>query len=104
MQIQVNTDKHIDGHAMAAQRVEDTLTAELSHYSAHITRLEVHLSDANSAKSGLHDKHCLLEARLEGQTPLIVTHDAADIDQAVSGAAEKLVHAIAHHLGKLEAH
>ena len=35
-------------------------------FSAHITRVEVHLGDENAGKRGSDDKRCMMEARLEG--------------------------------------
>jgi len=94
MQIQVNTDKNIDGHEELAAQVEATVTRSLSHVSAHITRVEVHLSDENGDengdKNGQHDKRCMMEARLEGRQPTAVTCEAATVAQAVAGAADKL--------------
>ena len=68
MQIQINTDKNISAHEALAQSVENDLRADLSGFSDDITRIEVHLSDENSAaKSGMMDKRCLLEVRLAGE-------------------------------------
>ena len=68
MKIQINTDKNIPGHE--AQNVETILEQVLARFSDQITRIEVHLSDENSAaKSGMVDKRCLLEVRLAGRQP-----------------------------------
>jgi len=90
MQIQVNTDNHIEGREALAAEVEATVAKALSHFSAHVTRVEVHLSDENGAKHGQHDKRCMIEARVEGRRPTAVTCEAATLDQAVAGAADKL--------------
>jgi len=90
MQIQINTDHNIEGHQALAAHVSGVVESALSQISDHITRLEVHLSDENSHKVGPNDKRCALEARLEGRRPVAVTHQAATLDQAVNGAAEKL--------------
>jgi len=91
MQIQVNTDRNIKGREALAAWVGNTVQAALSHYSDHITRVEVHLSDENgSSKAGGDDMRCMMEARLEGRNPVAVTHHAASMGQAVNGAADKL--------------
>ncbi len=90
MQIQVNTDKNIEGHEGLVAQVEATITRSLSHLSAHVTRVEVHLSDENGDKSGQNDKRCMLEARLMGRQPTAVTCEAATLAQAVAGAADRL--------------
>lgn len=105
MQIQVNTDKNISGHDSKVQGIEESLNRVLARFASQITRLEVHLSDENSAsKSGVADKRCLLEARLEGREPTSVSDIAATIDQAVTGAAHKMVSLLDSELGKLGKH
>lgn len=102
MQIQVNTDKNISGHESMAQSVEEILNRVLAHFASQITRLEVHLSDENSAsKSGVIDKRCLLEARLAGREPTSVSDLALTVEQAVTGAAHKMVSLLESERGKL---
>ena len=101
MQIQINTDHNIEGHEALAARVSSVVESALSLVSDHITRVEVHLSDENSAKGGQHDKRCLMEARLEGRQPIAVTHQAATLDEAVDGAADKLARSIDSDLGRM---
>ena len=85
MQIQINTDKNISGHEALAQSIEDVLRNVLSRFSDQITRIEVHLSDDNSAiKSGMTDKHCLLEVRPAGQQPITVSAQAQTVEQAAT--------------------
>jgi ribosome-associated translation inhibitor RaiA len=77
----------------------------LNRFSDHITRVEVHLSDENSEKKGgEHDMRCVMEARLEGRQPIAVTHQAATVDEAVDGAADKLTRLIESTLGRLRDH
>ncbi len=100
MQIQVNTDHNIEGRDALAAHVQTIVDGALQRFSDHITRLEVHLSDENAAKSGLHDKRCVIEARLEGRPPLAVTAHAQTLHQAVEGGAEKMSHLIESTLGR----
>lgn len=90
MQIQVNTDKHVEGSAALTAHVDAVLRAALRHVRDHVTRVEVHLSDASGARSGGTDMRCLMEARLERHPPLVVTQHAASVHQALEGAADKL--------------
>lgn len=102
MQIQVNTDKNISGNETLAQSVEEILNHLLARFAGQITRLEVHLSDENStSKSGTSDKRCLLEARLAGREPTSVSDLALTAEQAVTGAAHKMVSLLESELGKL---
>jgi ribosome-associated translation inhibitor RaiA len=63
MQVQVNTDKHIDGSTALTAHVEAVIERTLRHVRDHVTRVEVHLSDENAGKAGVADKRCLIEAR-----------------------------------------
>jgi ribosome-associated translation inhibitor RaiA len=102
MQIQINTDRNIEGHEMLAAQVTGVVESALSRISDRITRVEVHLSDENSDKKGGNDNmRCMMEARLEGRQPIAVTHQAATLDQAVDGAADKLTRLIESTLGRL---
>ena len=99
MQIQINTGHNIEGHEALAAQVSEVVESALSPVSDHITRVEIHLSDENSDKHGQSDKRCMMEARLEGRQPIAVTHQAATLDQAVDGAADKLTRLIESTLG-----
>ena len=105
MQIQVNTDRNISGNDSLAQTVEEILERLLARFANQITRLEVHLSDENStSKSGVVDKRCLLEARLAGRDPTSVSDLALTVEQAVTGAAHKMVSLLESELDKLGKH
>jgi len=102
MQIQINTDHNIEGHQALTDHISSVIENALSRFSDHITRVEVHLSDENSdKKSGIDDMRCMMEARLEGRQPIAVTYQATTLDQAVDGAADKLVHLIEKTLGRV---
>lgn len=103
MQIQINTDNNIEGGARMSAYFTETLEQIFSRFD-QITRLEVHLSDENGGKEGGDDKRCLLEARLKGLKPVVVTHHAETIDIAVSGAADKLKKMLDSTIGKLRNH
>ena len=100
MQIHVNTDHNIEGREALATHVQAVVEGALKRFAEHITRAEVHLSDENADKSGLHDKRCLIEVRLEGRPPVAVTNHAANLHQAVDGAAVKAARLIDSTLGR----
>jgi ribosome-associated translation inhibitor RaiA len=100
MQIQINTDHHIEGHEALAAWATGEVKNTLSHHSDHITRVEVHLSDENGHKSGTNDKRCVMEGRLEGRQPMAVIHHAETLYRAVTGAADKLNRMIESTLGR----
>ncbi|MEO8800464.1 MAG: HPF/RaiA family ribosome-associated protein [Polyangiaceae bacterium] len=90
MQVQVSTDHNIEGREKLAAHVEGVVAETLHQLSSRITRVEVHLGDEVSHKTGHNDKRCMMEARVEGRQPIAVTDHAETIDQAVRGAADKL--------------
>jgi len=102
MQIQVNTDNNIEGREKLTDHVRSVVESALNRFKDRITRVEVHLSDQNGDKSGQGDKRCMMEARLEGRQPTAVTHEAATLDQAVDGAADRIQRLIKSTLGRLQ--
>lgn len=104
MTIQLNAGKNLNIHEYFAEKLDGILNQELSRFSEHITRIEVHLSDENGAKDAQNDKRCLLEARLEGRQPIAVTHIANTYDQALDGAIAKLKTSLDTILGRLRHH
>ncbi len=101
MQIQVNSDNHIQSSIRLEEWVRTTIESTLERYEEDLTRVEVHLRDENGDKPGPHDMRCQLEARPKGHQPVSVTHKAATLELAIDGAAAKLEHALEHLFGKL---
>jgi len=101
MQIQVNSDNHIQSSARLEDWVRSTVESTLERYEEDLTRIEVHLRDENGDKPGPHDMRCQMEARPKGHQPISVTHKADTLEQAIDGAATKLDHALEHLFGKL---
>lgn len=69
MQVLVNSNHSISVTADLEERVKATVETELERFDDHLTRVEVHLNDENSSKSGPHDKRCQMEARVKGHDP-----------------------------------
>jgi ribosome-associated translation inhibitor RaiA len=101
MQININTDKTIERHRGLDDHVESVVQAAIGRFGEHITRIEVHLSDEHSQKLADGGNRCLLEARVTGYQPIAVSHHAATLHQAITGAADKLKRAIDSALGRL---
>ena len=101
MQIQVNTDRNIEGSVALTRQSEEIVTRILDRFSDQITRVELHLRDENSAsRETSNDKRCMLEVRLAGQQPISVTENADTVEQAITGAARKAVSALDTALGR----
>jgi len=103
MLVQLNTDNHIEKTDRLTSQVETEVDGVIGRYGDQITRVQVSLNDLNSHKGGI-DKRCMMEARISGHQPVAVTHDAETLDDAISGAAEKLERSLDHTLGKLGGH
>jgi len=104
MIIQINSDNNITGTEGLSTFVESEVAETLKRFDDQITRIEVHLNDENGNKSGIHDKRCMLEARLEGMQPIAVTAHGNTIREALAGALDKLKSVLDTTLGKLRNH
>lgn len=103
MQIQVETDNHIEGRQALTEYVQGVIEGALDKYRDHVTHVEAHLGDVNgSGKSGSDDLRCLLEARVTGVKNVAVSHQADSLHLAIDGAVEKLQRALASSVGKLQ--
>ncbi|MBK9444019.1 MAG: HPF/RaiA family ribosome-associated protein [Comamonadaceae bacterium] len=101
MQVQIHTDNHIEGTDAMAQWASSTVKTALERFASQITRVEVHLSDENAGKKNTTESiQCTMEARLEGHQPLALKHHGANLNQALEGAAEKMVRLIDNSLGR----
>ena len=89
MQIQINTDKNVDGSDRLVQFYTTELETELARFDDKITRIEVHFGDENSDKFSTNDKRCLIEVRLAKKQPLAVTAFADTLEKSFYAALEK---------------
>lgn len=102
MLIQINKDRNVSGERSLDEWVESEISGGLARFSDRVTRIEVHFGDVNSDKKfGVNDKRCMLEARLAGLRPIVVSHNAATLEQAVTGAVQQLRRSLDTTLGKL---
>lgn len=90
MQIQINTDNHIENSERLTNFFSNEVTTELERFDNLITRVEVHFGDENSEKFGLNDKRCLIEVRVAKKEPIAVTDHADTIEKAFSNAISKV--------------
>lgn len=102
MQVQVNTDDHIEGSESLAQWITEETRSRLSRFQDHVPRVDVFLSDLDAGKSGAADKRCRMEARVAGRQPITVADDADQMGAAVLAAADKLARALDTDLGRLK--
>lgn len=102
MHFQVRTDNHIENSEALIDSVRDEVEAALlPRFEDRIRRVEVYLQDMNSHKKGV-DTRCSIEVSLAGHQPVAVDDKATSVEEAVSGAVEKLLRALDRTIGKLE--
>ncbi len=100
-QLIVNTDHNISGGANLAADVQAKLHKRIERFSKQLTRIEVHLEDQNSRKTGPSDICCRLEARPAGLKPLVVTQKSNSIAAAIDLASRKMEKLLSHTFGRL---
>ncbi len=104
MNIQINTDNHIQGSEERTRQVESVVESALGRFGDRITRVEVHLSDENSSQKTHGDAmRCRMEARPAARKPVSVNADGATLEQAAIGAAKKLENLLDSTFGRLDA-
>ena len=81
MQIQINTDNHIEGNQEMKAALKETVEHHLARFGERITRIEVHLTDVNQDKGG-RDIRCVMEARVAGMQPVAVDELEMDWEKA----------------------
>jgi ribosome-associated translation inhibitor RaiA len=103
MQIQINSDDNVSTNEEMRRDIEAEIEKTLGRFSDQITRVELHLGDANADKPGDNDKRCAVEARLAGMQPEAATHHAASLEEAYRGAVKKLRRSLDRTVGRLHA-
>jgi hypothetical protein len=104
MQVQVNCGDGLQGRETLERWATDYLQDSLARFRGELTRVEVQLGDDAHGKQGAQDLRCTLEARPAAHPPVVVSHFAQNMDEAIRGAAQKLLNALDHKFGKLDRH
>lgn len=104
MQVQVNTSNGLENKESLERWAGEYLNGQLQRFKQDVTRVEVQLSDENSAAKGAADLRCTLEARLIGHEPVAASHHGTTQDEAFRGATQRLIHLLDHTLGKQGRH
>jgi sigma 54 modulation/S30EA-like ribosomal protein len=100
MRIQVNSDATVKGDLRVVSFVRHEIDRILARFTDRLTRVEVHLSDLNAAKSGAADKRCVVEARPTQTRPLTTTATARRLDAAIGQALRKMQRLLASFYGR----
>jgi hypothetical protein len=102
MDIQVRTDYHVDGDQGLIAYVEQQVSTGLGAFSEKITSVQVHLSEESGARKGPHQLRCVLEVRLGGHAPAVVTRRGTTKDVVVHGAVVDMHHVHERLYGRLD--
>jgi len=103
MKVRIAHDDHIRPSQPRAEEIEALISSQLSRFGESITSVQVHLSDENGPRFTPDDKRCLIEARLAGREPIVVSQHADTVRRAVALSLGRLERAIDHALGRSRA-
>ncbi len=99
MNIEIISDHNIKTNRAQAARFREQVEGALKQFGDRILRVDVYLSAANANEKGSLDLRCMMETHLEDYQPMVVTHQAANLEQAVGGAAGMLCQLIGSAFG-----
>lgn len=100
MIVQVNSDNTVAVDSSVKSFVRGEVTRILARFEDKLTRVEVHLSDINSRKTGPPDKRCLVEARPAGARPISTSAVARRLDTAIGQALRKMQRSLTSFFGR----
>ena len=101
MKILINTDSNISGTEELRTRLGVTIANAFDRFSDHLTRIEVKISDEDGDKNSANDKRCVLEVRLKGMQPIVVTGLGDAVESAVDEAIDKMETSLDTVMGRL---
>ncbi|MEE1897596.1 HPF/RaiA family ribosome-associated protein [Flavobacterium rakeshii] len=104
MQININTNNHVEGSQRMKDYFKGVVADSLKRFEDKVTRVEVHVGDENSHKEGDTDKKCTIEARIAGMQPVAVTNHSNTVEKAVDGAIDKIKKVLDTTFDKMRAH
>jgi hypothetical protein len=104
MQIQINTDHHIDGSEARNAWARGVIEGGLAPWADQLSRVEVHFNVENAGHAGTGGLRCLIEARPNFRAPVAANHHADAFDAALNGALHKLLRALEHAKGRVDRH
>jgi hypothetical protein len=98
--IEVRTANSVKGSAGLDAFAEEVVTGGLSRFMPRVTRIDVHLSDANADKKGDEDKRCQIEVRPASRQPVSATATAGTIEKALTTAVGKMKRLLTTQFGR----
>ena len=104
MNIQIHSDKTIEGGERLHAYMSTELKTALSRFDSKITSVEVQLGDENGDKFDANDKRCMIEVHVAGMNPVAVTNFSDTNEKAFHGAADKLKRVLSTSFEKMRSH
>jgi hypothetical protein len=101
MQVVVSADDPVRCDEELIRRVEGVIQGTLERFGAQIACVKVHLGDLDSPEPGERDKSCRMEARVAGLKPVVASHEAVTLTEAIHATASKLEHSLAGELRQM---
>jgi hypothetical protein len=98
--IEVRTANSVQGSARLDTLAEEAVRGALSRFMPRVTRIDVHLSDANADKGGDDDKRCQIEVRPASRRPVSATATAGTVEKALATAVGKMERLLAGRFGR----
>ena len=98
--IEVRTASSVKGSAGLDAFAEEIVTGALSRFMPRVTRIDVHLSDANADRQGDDDKRCQIEVRPASRQPVSATATAGTIEKALTTAVGKMKRLLTTQFGR----
>ena len=102
MKILINTDSSISGTEEMRTNLGVTIANAFDRFSDRLTRIEAKISDEDGDKSSENDKRCVLEVRLKGMEPLVVTGLGHTVENALDVAIDKMKSTLETAMGRLK--
>jgi len=99
MKIEVSTDKPIPDTVLG--QVVAAVEAGLARHKERATRAEVHLKNTGGGSPTM-PMECKIEVRPAGRDPVVVSHEAASLGEAVAGSAGKMERRLESLFGRLD--
>ena len=91
MKIIINSNSQVDLNEDKIEYFRGDIESSLERFADWVTRIEVHLTDENSAKKGGDDDiRCLMEARPASHQPISIETRAGSPEQSIQEATDML--------------
>jgi hypothetical protein len=102
MQVLVTADDSVRCDEELIRRVEGVIQGSLERFGDWILRVEAHLGDLDCPDPIDRDKSCRLQAWVAGLKPVVASHEAVTLTEAIHAAASNLGRSLARELAQVE--